>query len=761
MIAVYPDSVMVEFYNGSAWTDVSAYVVGDINGQSGLGGWQPDRRVAMLGTLNVTLNNKAKLFSPMGGDVVRGLNTLAGFQRGAKIRVRIQYGGSYYTRWSGRIMTIDSDDKNWGAARVRLLAVDWMDVPSSFPMKRADIALNQRMDQAITLILARLSIQPEDTDIDTGTFTFPAVFDNVKNKTMAIGELNKLALSELGYIYVKGDGTLRAENSLARGAWRPLDTISLGVGVGGYLLKEDGFYLLKEDGGKIILDGTSAAAVALDADAESYNILLDRDALLNSITIRAYPTITDTSLKVLYSLGKPFYIADKGTVTFSAHYTDPNGLAQVAGTNMQTPVASTDYLSNTLEDGTGTDRTTDLQVTATYYGDTVEYSIYNDNSLGVWVTKLQARGYGIYYGNSIEYIQEDAASQASYGLSAIQIDQRYQKNAQSAEEFVRIALAEYAKPKSRLSKLGYLANLNENHMQSFLELDTGALIKAAEDRSGIENNYYVTDVGFSIKQGGIINVEYGLKQNDTLLSGGLVPLTVEFSGGSSSERINFRKHFHLENLTQKTIAFWLYPDTADGNSRHIFQMIGGGVGGGHQVEYHSAGGLAKVFVQVKLSGGYRSWASDTGLTLGQWNHVVVVRDETTPTDAPTIYFAGSPVSVTLSSPNTGTVLSNAGTELELGGPGGASHSVDGKLFDVRMYNRLLSAGEVTTLFNSGAPDVSLVTNGLLFQAFAGLADDGDGAARAGEVLDSLDVLLDNIHRITGTADGSPVLRANP
>ena len=196
MTAVYPDLVLVEFYNGTAWVDISAYVVGDIHGTRGLGGWQPTKRVAMLGTLIVVLNNKAKLFSPMGGDAARGLNTLTGFTRGAKIRVRILYRGSYYVRWMGRILTIDSDDKNWGNEHARVYATDWMDVPANFPMKRADIALDKTMDEAIALILARLSLQPEATDIDVGTFEFPAVFDGVKNRTMAIGELNKLALPE-------------------------------------------------------------------------------------------------------------------------------------------------------------------------------------------------------------------------------------------------------------------------------------------------------------------------------------------------------------------------------------------------------------------------------------------------------------------------------------------------------------------------------------------------------------------------------------
>ncbi|MBL0320735.1 MAG: hypothetical protein IPP74_15780 [Alphaproteobacteria bacterium] len=196
-----------------------------MKGNNGLGGWKPDQRVGTLGILNITLNNKAKLFSPMGGDAVRGLSTLTGFNKGAKLRITGTFRNVTEEIWTGRIMSIDSDDKNWGNEQVRLMAVDWMNVPSNFPMKAATIGLNKRIDEAMTTILSRLSVQPEATSFATGSFTFPAVFDNVQRKTMALSEFTKLANSELGYIYVKHDGTLVAKSMLTRHGWRALDQV--------------------------------------------------------------------------------------------------------------------------------------------------------------------------------------------------------------------------------------------------------------------------------------------------------------------------------------------------------------------------------------------------------------------------------------------------------------------------------------------------------------------------------------------------------
>ncbi|MBL0320698.1 MAG: hypothetical protein IPP74_15595 [Alphaproteobacteria bacterium] len=559
-VEAYLDAITTEYYNGSAWVDISAYVVGDIAGNNGLGGWKPDQRVAALGTLNITLNNKSKYFSPMGGDAVRGLSTLTGFNKGTKIRVMGTFKGITEEIWTGRIMSIDSDDKNWGNEQTRVMAVDWMYVPVNYPMKGATIALNKRIDEAMALILARLSIQPEDTEFATGSFTFPAVFDNVQRKTMALSEFTKLANSELGYIYVKQDGTLVAENMLSRQGWRALDQVWVVSDTDSYILAEDNTFILAEDGTKIIGNEGAYEDAAIHADMEEHNILLPEDGLLNASIIRAHPVITDTSLKVLYKLGTPLFIPSGKTAEFSAHYTDPSGLSQVSGTNMQTPVATTDYLANAASDGSGTNYTANVVVTATYYGDTVYYSIENNATAGVYITLLQARGYGIYYGNSIESTKDDPDSQAAYGYAPFQFDQKYQKDTYLANVYGLSVIEEYKNSKSRITKMKYLANLNSNHLMTFLMLSIGSLILGTEDRSGISNHYYITDRAFTIKQGGIIYCEYGVKQNDSYLSEGLEPVTVEFAG-TSTDGIDFNYLPQVSNEIQKTMSAWVYLDT--------------------------------------------------------------------------------------------------------------------------------------------------------------------------------------------------------
>jgi hypothetical protein len=763
MAAVYLDSILIEYYSGSAWVDITAYVVGDIKGNNGLGGWKPDQRVAALGTLNITLNNKSKKFSPMGGDTVRGLSTLAGFNKGAKIRVRGVYYGIYYTIWTGRISNIDSDDLNWGNEQARLMAVDWMQVPVNYPMQSATIALNQRIDQAMTLILARLSVQPESTSYDTGSNIFPAVFDNVQRKTMALSEFTKLANSELSYIYVKQDGTLKVESMLSRQGWRALDQVWIVSDTNNYLLKEDGFFLLKEDGGKLLLDEGALANAAIATDAEGYNILLAEDGLLNASIIRAYPVETDTNLQILYFLGTPVLIPTAKTITFSGHYVEYYSKSQVSGTNMQVPVSASDYKANTAIDFSGTDKTADVVVVATYYGDQVFYSVTNNATVGVYFT-IEARGYRISYGDSIESTINDATSQAAYGYAPFQFDMKYQKDTYLAKMYGLSVIEEYKNPKSRITKMKYLANLNKNHMMSFLVLTIGSLILGTEDRSAISNHYYITDRAFTIQQGGIINVEYGVKQNDSYLSGGLNPVTVEFSGntGASADALEFGYLPQASNdaaISKRSFSVWVYLTTvpAGGTACVLFDVSP--EGSQPQIYLQQATPTESLIVfssTFSTTGGL--WYTNDEFGLNAWHLITITYDSSSAANDPVFYIDGVVSTSGETSTPVGTKKSEAGSTLRLGTWKDYTSSFKGKMFDPRIYNRILTQAEVTTLYNAGTPLSTLVTSGLVFQGFSTYADT---PLAAGHVLTSTDRLIENIVRAVGIPHGAPVIRANP
>ncbi|MBL0320768.1 MAG: LamG domain-containing protein, partial [Alphaproteobacteria bacterium] len=175
----------------------------------------------------------------------------------------------------------------------------------------------------------------------------------------------------------------------------------------------------------------------------------------------------------------------------------------------------------------------------------------------------------------------------------------------------------------------------------------------------------------------------------------------------------------------------------------------------------------KAFYYQYMTGINGAWSSPlNSITLSSWVHVLVTYDSTNPTtNEPKFYINGVLQALTVVQSPTGTVEEETGTNFVVGNTNSSlfpyTLPFDGKIFDARVYNRILTAAEVTTLYNAGVPDTSLVTDGLVFQGPAVYADKGTAANLAGTVLTSSDRLIENIIRAVGIPNGSPTIRANP
>jgi hypothetical protein len=734
----YPDTIVIEYYNGTAWADISAYVVSSLIGEQGLDDIL-ESRVGFLGSLQLELNNVGGLFMPMGGDAVKGLPTLTGFNKGAKIRVRATLGDYNKVLWTGRIDSLNADDGIWEEQRVKLFAVDWFDVATRFPMKGSDILLDKNLSEAMTALLARITIQPEATDIDTGTNTFPAVFEDVKDKTKAIAEINKLALSELGYIYLLKDGTLRVEDSSARKGTRELDKVPVHPDLLTNLLLIDGDDFLLIDGDTLILDEAEEAQLALDM--EKLEIILKND-VVNRADVRAYPVRTATALEVVFSLGSPMLVPAGQSITFKAHYKSPDSGQTISATNLQTPVATTDYLMNSAEDGSGSNLTASFTVTATYYGDLVEYLIENEATDDGYITHLQARGYGVYYDTPVTGSYEDADSIEAQGETIFEIDQKYKRNLWDALAYGRSTVEEYKTPKLRVSTARYNANLNASHLMAFLFLDVGSLIEIHENKSGITKHYYILSRKFTIDVEKNISVTYGLRENLSYLSDTLVPIELNF-GYIPYNRVNFGHLPKTAGLTRRSVSAWVYPRQVDAriistitdNSRSGFMFT---LGGTNQLQVYQ-----KDYPDLGI------WNTDNNsVTASGWHHVAFTRDRSEDTSAdPIIYIDGAAVNITeAATPSTGIITDEEGLDLKL-------RMTDGILSDVRMYDDILTSGEVHELY-SNDPYADVVMDNLVFQAPFLNADLGNVDDFTGDIPDGANV-FDNIYKAVGIPFGTP------
>lgn len=754
---IYPSGQRIEYYNNTTWVDISSYVVSEINGNNGMSGNKPTDRVAMLGYFSFTLNNASNIFTPYRGG---NAPTLTGFNRGTKIRVSILINNVPVVFAFGRIDSISTDDTLWGNQHARINCMDWINVASNFPMKGAEIQINKTIDEAVTSMLTRVSIQPENTNFDTGVNVFPAVFSNVKDKTKAISEINKLALSELGYVYVLKDGTLRVESFETRSGNRTLDTAPLWYEDLDNLILNDGDDFLLNSGETLLLNEYSVPS--LEFGSEKLDITLDDSDVINTVKMQGYPTRTATSLENVFSLGSPLAIAGGQTIRFTANYINPNGSNEtINATNLQVPVMTTDYLMNLLENGTGTNVSANLTVTATYWGDVVDYEVTNNYTQLAYVTKLNARGYGIYYDSSIqsEILDDDSIEQ--YGESTITIDQRYQKDVYRGLAYARTVVEQNKIPKSSIRSAKFLANLNKEHMRACLYFDVGNLIKVYDARSEMSKYYYIFSRKFTITLGGIIVLVFGLMETSCIASGGMNPVAVEFSN-TNSKAISYDNVPSIVNLPVRTFSSWVYlnSDIPVGENTNVIAGM-----------YTDTGGAASYIAlaperRFRFAQGYSvargMWQTGVGtISTGQWYHLVATLDASSDTNDPVLYINGVSTSFTEGLTPTGIQANETGVTFVVGNIKTPARDyidgIDGIIKDVRIYNRILTPAEALQLYNAGAYAVS-VTDGLMFQGITVSSELGTAVDLNGTPIPAGNKYFENTFSNVGTDIGSPLIR---
>jgi len=199
------------------------------------------------------------------------------------------------------------------------------------------------------------------------------------------------------------------------------------------------------------------------------------------------------------------------------------------------PTLDGDYLLNTKEDGTGTDISDQLTVSASYGTEAVTYTLTKaagSSSLGYqdYITHLQARGRGVYPYSSIENSVEDSTSYETYNYKEITIDQKYQQNLTAGNLLITDIVANQKDPKTNLDSISFFANRSAATMYRFLNYDIGTLVHPTKADAGIDNFYRISSVKFSLKANGVIYVTYGLRPAPDMDASAPPPVSPDFVG---------------------------------------------------------------------------------------------------------------------------------------------------------------------------------------------------------------------------------------
>jgi len=163
-----------------------------------------------------------------------------------------------------------------------------------------------------------------------------------------------------------------------------------------------GYFFIDNSGRAKFVARTDSSASVVDFDQSTILRDIGNDTLYdnyrNVLRIKVHPRSVSSLVAVYETLGKKPYLEAGATEEIWGDYAYNSILCPAI--NLVTPVATTDYLANTAEDGSGTNKTANISVTFTNFGDTCKLVVTNNDAGPVYITMLKVRGYALYEQNS-------------------------------------------------------------------------------------------------------------------------------------------------------------------------------------------------------------------------------------------------------------------------------------------------------------------------------------------------------------------------
>jgi hypothetical protein len=475
----------------ASWVDLSPDLRRGEGVRAGYGirGLTAVDRVASTGTLSFALNNGENNSAQTSGYYSPDhANVKPGFKTGVPVRLKITYSGTTYYKWRGTLNSIKPVPGLKGSRLVSCVGVDWMDDAAKYPLQQLAVQVNKRSDEIFSVIVAAVPRQPAAISAQVGADTYPYALDNTQDETArAISEFQRLAMSELSFIYIKGDtvqgGTLVYESR----NYRPTHLTPVATLYGGILTLQPS---------------------------------RDRTQIRNSVIVTTHPRKVDAAATtVLFTLPTVApSVGAGGVLTLTCAYRDPNTnqASRIGGTDTVNPVPTTDYLVNSQADGLGADLTASVVVVTTFGGNSALVEITNPTVTDGFITKLQLRGRGLYDYQQIPIRADDLASQAEVGLQTLSIDMPLQPNQEFGRQVALYELSLLAVSRTFLPSITFLANYSDAHMLAMLQTEISDRVAFSEPLSGLANSlsWIVNSVDIAILPEGQITCTWGLVPGD-------------------------------------------------------------------------------------------------------------------------------------------------------------------------------------------------------------------------------------------------------
>ena len=249
---------------------------------------------------------------------------------------------------------------------------------------------------------------------------------------------------------------------------------------------------------------------ALELIYNRFIAMMTSEAVGSVATLWTHPTANTSGAAPKIEQGE--------SVTIIAEYpTDLSNDNQTSVNAWTTPAATTDYLTNTAQNGTGTNTTSSMVVANVKASKTMEIKITNNHTTDVYLTKLQARGTPVTVSDRIKILAEDATSQTSYGLKEFPTGSMPQwlPSQEEANNWVRYHLNAHKDPTATVM-INFSANQNSTSMDYALSLDVSdrvTLVASNNAALGLSRDFFVEQIKHTINAGLLHSVR--LQLSDT------------------------------------------------------------------------------------------------------------------------------------------------------------------------------------------------------------------------------------------------------
>lgn len=416
----------------------------------------PLARLATVGRATFVLNNITRQYSPA---------LHADIRPGAAVVFEMTYDGVTTQLFTGQIESIEPGSGEWENLRVVFECYGGMARIDGVEARIA-LATDVTADEIIVSVVDALPDLPA-ASCDTGINVFATSADRWVHDPVggffktwyryyehsdAAGKIMDAVTADWGRFFIAGDGTPTFFNRH-----------------------------------RMALDDTTELTLTTPMDL-GYRMAMGE--IYNVAEVICNPRSVGAALSDVWEMDTdtPPMIDAGATLTMDCKFVDPtNEAVTIGATDCLPPTAFTDYTATSDELGDGDDKTAQVTVVATFYGDRATLELTNGDANAVYLQTLRIRGTPIRSRGPWTALHESAASQAVHGGRRLKVDAVLLSRPYEAERLAEYLIDVYATPNDQITGVRFCANMSATLMAAARDLELCDRVDLTEYQTGLSS----------------------------------------------------------------------------------------------------------------------------------------------------------------------------------------------------------------------------------------------------------------------------------